>query len=329
MILHEQKVLLHADRIWGGVQYPACAEIHPTSFCPHDCVWCYNKEEREANQSQMNVADVERILPEMIARGLKAVQITGGGEPLVYPNIHRLFDLCNRLNLDVALETNGELLSKAIPHLGYNWKYVRISLDAYDSESYVKTRSVTKRRNWAVVYDEVMENLYKLIRMRLNLGYKYRIVIGYVVHGRNYDQERMIRFFDDCEAVGVDLIQMRPDFTDSSSTRFVFDDVMNAARSYKNLKITVSTKAVRPYGYGCCYGSMLNTVLYYTNKLAVCCMQPNLVIGDLSEPFDVLWERAMRQIPQIETDECPPCRFHYSNVLLNKLVHEDNHINML
>ncbi len=329
MIAHDQKVLVHLERLNTNARYPICAEIHPTSHCPHDCVWCYNKAERHANPNQIVFDDVARILPEMVARGLKAVQITGGGEPLVYHSIEELFELCNQLKLETALETNGELLDKALPHLGQNWKYVRISLDAYDKDSYVLTRGVTEYRPWGAVYDKVMDNLYRLIRTKRLAGLKFRVVLGYVVHDLNYDQQRMIRFFDECEEAGVDLIQIRPDFTDPASTRFAFDEIMKSALAYKNLKITVSTKAVRPYGYGHCYGSMLSTVLYYTNKMVACCMQPNVELGDLSEPFATIWKRAVGDILEIDTENCLPCRFHNSNVLLNKLMDEDNHVNML
>ncbi len=329
MIAHDQKVLVHFNRLLKGARYPVCAEIHPTSLCPHDCVWCYNKAERNSNPRQIVFADVARILPDMVDRGLKAVQITGGGEPLVYRHADDLFELCNKLGLEVGLETSGELMHVAFPHLANNWKYVRFSLDAYDKASYVRTRGVTERRDWGKVYDTVIVNLRTLIDLKRNSGATYRVVLGYVVHQLNYDEQKMIVFFDECEVMGVDLIQIRPDFTDPESARFSFDEIMKSTRAYKNLKITVSTKVVRPYGYGYCYGSMLSTVLYYTNKMVACCMRPNVELGDLSEPFETIWKRAVGDILEIDTDRCPPCRFHNSNVLLNNLMDMDNHINML
>jgi MoaA/NifB/PqqE/SkfB family radical SAM enzyme len=80
----------------------------------------------------------------MVAMGVKCVEITGGGEPLAYPYIENLFIALKGSGLEVALVTNGTLLTEKLADLigECNFSWCRVSIDAGLPEQYAKTRNV-------------------------------------------------------------------------------------------------------------------------------------------------------------------------------------------
>jgi len=103
--------------------------ISPTSKCNLSCSYCSVKK-RAKNQIELDV--IKDYIDKLITRGLKAVIITGGGEPTLYPDFNPLIKwLRYEKNLSVALITNG-----TNSHLVKDWSafsWIRISINMFNN----------------------------------------------------------------------------------------------------------------------------------------------------------------------------------------------------
>jgi len=62
--------------------------------------------------------------------GVRAVELTGGGDPALYPYINEAFDFYHKLGINLGVITNG-LAANKVKHWEYcNW--VRVSLNVFD-----------------------------------------------------------------------------------------------------------------------------------------------------------------------------------------------------
>ena len=86
----------------------------------------------------LSFEEIEKVVISCKELGLEKVRITGR-EPLLRPKLHELIKKLSKLNLDIALTTNGSLLRKHAKDLaaaGLN--RVTISLDALSQEIHTK-----------------------------------------------------------------------------------------------------------------------------------------------------------------------------------------------
>lgn len=85
-------------------------QIHPTSLCNRNCSFCSYREsdldcELDFNQIVEHMLDAKRL-------GCKELKVTGGGEPLMYSDIHAVLYLAKRWGYKIYLQTNGILLNR-------------------------------------------------------------------------------------------------------------------------------------------------------------------------------------------------------------------------
>jgi len=128
--------LLHHPALLNSIKtlkraMPITLQIAPTSSCNLKCSFCSNSK-REQHES-LNINDLKELLPKLKKVGLKAVEITGGGDPTMYKRINTLVKLCIDLGIDVGMITNGILLrEKLLPNNYKKLKWLRISANALE-----------------------------------------------------------------------------------------------------------------------------------------------------------------------------------------------------
>ena len=132
------KLLRNSTFIQGtqcGVIRPIHIQWMPTNVCDQKCSFC-SCSERDKKMS-LDI-DRSREAIEMFARlGTKAVTITGGGEPMLYPHISALMDTFKKNGIEMGLVTNG----LAYSHWDYarldNLRWLRMSIsDEYDFDGF-------------------------------------------------------------------------------------------------------------------------------------------------------------------------------------------------
>ena len=90
-----EKILAHSEAVVDlrhhRRNHPVVLHIMPTERCNLRCAFC-SVTHREAFPD-LPFTDIEFAVESMRRRGLKAVILSGGGDPTLYPQINDLLDL--------------------------------------------------------------------------------------------------------------------------------------------------------------------------------------------------------------------------------------------
>jgi radical SAM protein with 4Fe4S-binding SPASM domain len=118
---------------------PVALYLHPTYNCNLDCVYCYNKDDRDkhignCDYSELTRQDYENLFKEIKELGITSL-IFSGGEPLLRKDIFEIANISKALGLHNAIITNGTLISlenaqKIIDH----FDQISISIDSFREE---------------------------------------------------------------------------------------------------------------------------------------------------------------------------------------------------
>ena len=118
--------------------------ISVTDRCNMRCRYCMPREHFDKNHVYLPKSDIlsfeeiVRVVESLLPAGLRKVRLTGG-EPLIRKDLYKLIEQLRELSpdLDIALTTNAQLLSKSILDLKKaGLSRVTVSLDAIDVDVY-------------------------------------------------------------------------------------------------------------------------------------------------------------------------------------------------
>ncbi len=125
------KILLNQEIIHSALVHNKLPSIHlqlnPTNKCNFDCLMC-SCSERE-RELELTLEEIDKVITSMHKYGLKAVTITGGGEPLMHPEINEIINVFYESKVEVGIVTNGSLLNRIDKLDKVTW--VRISASDY------------------------------------------------------------------------------------------------------------------------------------------------------------------------------------------------------
>lgn len=204
------KLFWHPDKVQsfaeGRITAPIYVRVKPTNICNHGCFFCVYHTDFSSIHENMEARDsippskMEEILEDFQEMGVKAVTYSGGGEPLIYPYIIPAMERTLERNIDLSIITNGQMLNgKAAEVLG-NAKWVRVSIDYCDEQTFEKSRRRPGR-----MFRQVVDNVEGFSKMRqknCSLG------VNYVIHAENFSRVyESARFLRD---IGVDNVKFSP-----------------------------------------------------------------------------------------------------------------------
>lgn len=206
------KVVHHLDKLeelkQGRQIAPLQIHLVPTNRCNQNCIFCayrlpdYPSAKNFRASDEIPEAKLLEIIDSCAGMGVRAIQYTGGGEPLVHPAIAKAFLRTLEHGLDLALVSNGQALTDEIIDMLADVSWVRISMDACRKETYSLIRRVKGQ-----VHTGVSESIAKLakIKKRTVLG------VGFVVNAENHRE-----IYDACryfKELGVDNFRISAAFT--------------------------------------------------------------------------------------------------------------------
>ena len=147
------KFLRYADHIEALQERRVVAPIHirikPINHCNHDCWYCAYRVSNLQLGEDIDYKDVIpkekmfEIVDDVIAMDVKAITFSGGGEPLLYKPLPEVVQKLGEGGIKVATLTNGSnLKGKMADAFAEYGTWVRVSTDAWDDESYAKSRGI-------------------------------------------------------------------------------------------------------------------------------------------------------------------------------------------
>ncbi len=126
------KLLKHMSKLMclqNGSPRPVMVHIMPTHRCQLNCVHCCFKN-RKDRKMDLDFGLLIDSLLQFRNLGVRAIELTGGGEPTLYPNILELLDF-SIAYFNIGIITNGLSLAKIKSHLR-RLSWVRLSLNPID-----------------------------------------------------------------------------------------------------------------------------------------------------------------------------------------------------
>lgn len=113
------------------------------------------------------------LLNDFQEMGVQGIEVTGGGEPLVYPHTKQLWEEFTKRPFATALVTNGTMIRDLAPLLTQKMKWARVSIDASNVSTYSTMRKCPGNHfglAWRAV-EELRKNAPKDPEFRLGCGF--------------------------------------------------------------------------------------------------------------------------------------------------------------
>lgn len=185
------KFFHYADKMQAFQQDRWTAPLHvrlkPTNVCNHRCWYCGYQHQNDLSlgmeakpKDLIPRAKMLELCGDFVSLGVKAVTLTGGGEPLTYPFLEEAVQLLHQGGVQLALLTNGSLLAgERAKVLADRLAWVRVSMDGYDDASYMRYRGVKDQ-----AFSRIIENLrsFAAIKGRTVLSVALNLDVDNVAH---------------------------------------------------------------------------------------------------------------------------------------------------
>lgn len=136
----------------GTQQYafrgPWKVELKLTNRCNNDCIGCNyrspllyeNAKLPEWRDQEMPLPIARQLINDLADGGVHVIRLSGGGEPLLYPQINDIFKLLRHRHIAVQIITNGTMLTPEMIETFFKMEMygLGVSLWAATRETYVK-----------------------------------------------------------------------------------------------------------------------------------------------------------------------------------------------
>lgn len=289
-IFSSDKILKHLDRVtlWlkGENVPPITMELDLTNRCNHHCPGCIG-----GRTGAQDLKNPLKIIDQIASFGVKAVTFTGGGEPLLHPQVLDSVKWAKKKGLDVGFITNGSLLNEENSEvLVKNCVWVRVSLDASNPKEFGDTHGLD-----ADVFYQVVKNIGLLAQTKKGLKTKCIVGVGYLTNQKML--KGMLPATRLCKKLGVDYLQFRSfhwDFTDISKElkkckKLETKDflVLYSKHKYEWMK---DPNLGRDYQE--CYGHQFASVICADGNMTLCCHTR----GDKKFTLGNLYQHSIKEI---------------------------------
>lgn len=315
----------------GAPAGPVHVQLILSDLCNQACNFCayrdpdysssqlFHVEQNYNPNRKLPFEKVIEILDDCAEMGVKAVQLTGGGEPTVHPRFGEVVRAIVERGMAWALVTNGVIGKWDCS----NAAWVRVSLDAASPETYAKIRNVPR---WH--FDRACQTIAKL-----------RCGVGFVVTPENWREIYLAARL--ARDLGASNIRIGAQF--SAKGEDLFDGFRNVALALaKDAVEKLSTPSFevinkfseklndleqgRPDYHRCGY-QQFTTYIGGDQNLYRCCVQAyneQGKIGNLaSMRFRDAWEAAARRFKDFDATNCVRCQFNEINRRINEVVTRD------
>lgn len=324
--LKSNKVLNHPEKYsrWyktGDTLGPVTVKIDLTNVCNHDCPGCIDYELIENDNNSLNFDLFNNLLDALTACEVTGINYTGGGEPTVHKNFDKIIRLTHEKGFKIGLICNGSRFHRwPMKELLPMFEWIRVSLDAYDQETHVRTHGKTAR------FKKTVENLKMLADIKKSQNLSTTIGAGFITNQHPDMDRNLHKFIEICKVSGIDYAQLRPSFG------FLFDyksvdpeelkSIFRRARSYeddsfsvvvdegKYEKILSGQGTCRSYDY-CHAQSFKATTITATGEVYICCSltgNKEGLIGNIKkDSFFDIWHSEKRKstLDKLDVKKCP------------------------
>ena len=294
---------------WKPITFQLC----PTGYCNFNCSFC-SVANRDKTIS-IPFKQIKKALKDFRKLGAKSVEITGGGNPLLYPWINEVIDLAHKLGFDIGIICNsinpGKYLTKEsaqkltwyrcsisahhnIPEFTYKQYDLSVIPEGVLSFSYIINKETTK---------EILADIIELVKTRPDAKF-VRIAPDYL-------EDEMIDTFKSKWAPMVEELD--------KEGKFFFKELIGGCTPYKEF---CGIGMIRPYVCEDGYVYICSSFVLRNRKL-----EPEWRLGHITD-IKGIYKRANKLFKETgypykaPIDMCVKCLLPNNNKFLNTIVRE-------
>ena len=296
-----------------------------------------------------NFLDTDLILKnlkDLFAKGLKSVIFAGEGEPLMHKDAPKIFNETKSFGIDVALSTNGALLTKEISEQCLqSMTWIRFSIAAATDEIYNKIQRGRKGD-----LQKVYKNLQDAVKIKRDKNLK--VTLGGQLLLLEDNKNEAYQLAKNLREIGLDYITIKPFIPSKYSGHLIsvdYSDSIEIERRVKelatdNFSVYFRHQAVKNLDiekpYEKCYALPFMSHITAEGKIFPCVAFAGIeefIYGNLYEKsFVEIWESAhTREIMNNFSGEflkknCrKACRLDEMNKYLSELKNPGAHVNFI
>jgi MoaA/NifB/PqqE/SkfB family radical SAM enzyme len=325
---------------------PLFVEVIPTDICNNSCPWCayrtpgYSSNEMFDPRRSIPFDKLVEIVDDCEQMGVRAVEVTGGGEPTCHPQFLSLCDAITESGMDLGVVTNGSRWTDKHVQATQKAKWVRFSIDAGKAETYAVAHGTQ-----AAAFERVRE----AVRSQVASSHAADQLVGvsFTVTVENY--EEVVLAAENAKRDGADNLRLGAVFQDAGSSYFApFQErataLCRAAESLTDGKFRVfncfedrvkDLKDGSP-DYTQCHFQKLCTYIGADLNVYRCCVlayNHQGLLGSIKDRrFRYFWHSSETQakLNDFDARECPRCMFNNKNCTIQYAVDsQPTHVNFL
>ena len=364
------KAVYHTDKIAalqaGEMITPTEIQIDLEAFCNDNCSFCSYRKEDGYNNTMLEMIDAkpgkdysqdrpvgkpnpdsrvpdelaDTLPTQMVEAGIKAIEITGGGEPTLWPRFDDLITNLAKCDREIGLVTNGSMLDdKRIDLITKHCLWIRISMDSASPPTHKK---VHRTPNYA--FDRRLANVQKIAKYKhegLTLG------ISFIINPDNIDElEEAASLFSGIK--GINHLRYSWMY-DKQGTAGLTLEQIDAVKSKldklieehnrEDFKIFYERNRIEHYTapntFDKCYFQKFVWAIGADAKVYPCCIMkyhPDFANGDLKKnTLQEIVEDAKTKVKQdsIVPAQCFPCWLRNRNQSIAGAVEKPTHHNFI
>jgi radical SAM protein with 4Fe4S-binding SPASM domain len=324
----------------GKMPVPRTLEFFLSNACNHFCAGCHSRELHKDEVRFLDYESLRRTIVDASKLGIEGIEISGGGEPLMYPELEPAIALMRSHGLKVGMFTNGTLFNKGLAEfLVDNLLFIRVALDASTRESY-------KKRHGVDDFDSLKEGIGYLVEAKRAMsvvtdGNSEREGDGGATLGAKYlmassNYEELIPAAKLAKEMGLDYLQYKA--LRNSKLTLQGETLLRAREEAEkaeelsdgSFQVFGSLRKSRPAGR--CFLNPLHPLIDATGSVYMCAFYQHRMdthcIGNINEKsLPEIWysDRHMKAFRSTDPKQCAifDCPFHDAAVLAREWVLND------
>lgn len=291
------KMFAHIDRVFGEHR-PITADIFLDNYCNNNCPYCtYKRWELDSDARYMSFEDFKKYANRLIDLGVLGFILTGGGEPTISRDFDKIVNWLDSTDISYGINTNFNRFITCNP------QYLKVSLDAWDENSYCRSRGINS-------YATVRANIIRFAEIKSD-----KTKLGIQLLAKSV--EEVYEFYNGNKDLPVDYISIRPmestcgiyyrnllpDYTNMLPT-----NIVTAIRQLQSLdnRIVLNYKwEMLDVQQQDCIAQWAQIAINECGEVMYCCHKPYEIIGHIMD-LDILEkkENAITNMAMCDT----PCR---------------------
>jgi len=312
----------------GNMPIPRTLEFFISDRCNHNCPGCHSKSLHHSKYDFLNVKIAKRVVDEAAKMGVEGIEISGGGEPLMHPNIIDFIEFIHSKKIKCGLFTNGTLITnKMLPALS-KLLFIRFALDSGLPSTYKETHGVDQ-------FFKLIENIQKIVDYKKKN--KSIVTIGAKFLISKANKYEIIKATKLAKNLKLDYIQFKP-LRNSPKVHLNGPEIQNAKSQIKKAQ-DLETNDFKVIGgiekshiNQKCILNPIHPVIDASGNVYLCAFWQHRTkthcIGNIKkQSFEKVWysEKHRKAFLENDYEQCNffDCPFHAANELIQEAIVKD------